>query len=364
MDIRSIQYLRGVAAMMVVFVHFYEQLHRMGYDHYWPDWLASGVDIFFVLSGFLMWVTTQGKSPGTWTFYKRRIVRIVPLYWVLTTVALAVFLVAPHLLQSLSFGVGHTLASYLFFMLPGPDGSIAPVLSWGWTLNYEMLFYVIFGLVLVLPTRWRFIVTAVLLAALCVANLFVSADSVILRGYTSNIILEFLFGMALGAWFSKPQAAQNETRRRSVMPGSATLGWVLFVGGFVAIVVLSFYTTDATRPFNRGLPAMAIVAGALMLERYGSLPKMNILHRLGDASYSIYLSHSFVLSAVSQIWRKLHLDILPGGWIGFCVVSGVAATLVGLLVFRWIEEPLIHLFKRRREEQAAKTATRQSIAGL
>lgn len=364
MDIRSIQYLRGIAAMMVVFDHFSVQMYRMGYHGYWPDWIASGVDIFFVLSGLLMWITTRGRSPGVWTFYKRRAVRIVPLYWVLTTVAVAVYLVAPQLLQSLSFGFWHTVASYAFVMVPGPSGDIAPIMIWGWTLNYEMLFYVIFGLTLLLPTAWRFATTAVVLFALCLTGwLFVTGSShPILQGYTSDIMLEFLFGMALGAWFSDP--APDQPRKRSIMPGSATWGWMLVVGGFAVIVLLAAYAPNLTRPLARGLPSMAIVAGALMLERYGSLPTLKSMHRLGDASYSLYLSHPFVLSALGQLWRKLHLDARPIGWIGFCLVATVACTVVGWLVFRGIEEPLIHLFKKRREQEADKAAARRSVAGL
>lgn len=354
MDILSIQYLRGVAAMMVVVVHLYPQLERMGYRGYWPHWLAAGVDIFFVLSGFLMWITTRDRKVGILEFYKRRAVRIVPLYWLLTSVAVAVMLIAPQLLQTTRFGAFHVIASYLFLMVHNPSGLIEPVLTVGWTLNYEMLYYVIFGLTLVLPTRWRFIATAVVLVGLSLLGWFVVGDGQpILKVYTSDIVLEFLLGMGVGWWFSRPHKG-----------GSAALGWLLVIGGFIVIALMSVAAPDAPRPLAQGVPAMAIVVGAILLERFQSLPRMDFLHKLGDASYSLYLSHAFVLSAVSQGWRKLHLDALPGGRAGFCVAGLAACILVGILVYELLERPLIAFFKKQREQDASKAATRRSVAGL
>ena len=354
MDILSIQYLRGIAAMMVVLVHLYPQLERMGYQGYWPHWLAAGVDIFFVLSGFLMWITTRGKKVGVLEFYRRRAVRIVPLYWLLTSVAVTVMLVAPQLLQTTRFGLFHVIASYLFVMVPNPAGLIEPVLTVGWTLNYEMLYYVIFGLTLVLPTAWRFAITTLVLLGLSMLGWFVVGDDTpILKVYTSDIVLEFVLGMSVGWWFSRPHKG-----------GSATLGWTLVLGGFVVIGLMSVLAPNASRPLAQGVPAAAIVVGAILLERFQALPRLNFLHKLGDASYSLYLSHAFVLSAVSQGWRKLHLDSLPGGQVAFCVVGIAACTVAGLLVYQLMERPLINIFKKPREQEASKAATRRSVAGL
>lgn len=343
MDILSIQYLRGVAAMMVVLVHLHPQLERMGFQGYWPHWMAAGVDIFFVLSGFLMWITTRGKKVGVLEFYRRRAVRIIPLYWALTSVAVGVMLVAPQLLQTTRFGLGHVIASYFFIMAPNPAGHIEPVLTVGWTLNYEMLYYVIFGLALLLPIAWRFAATTAVLLGMCLIGWFVATDQTpILQVYTSDIVLEFLFGMAVGAWFLRDSRG-----------GSAALAWLLALGGFAAFGILAWYFPGASRPLTMGLPAMAIVVGAIMLERFGGLPPMRWLHKLGDASYSLYLSHAFVLSALSQGWRRLHLDSLPGGQVLFCVAGVLACSIVGLLVYQWLERPLINFFRKPRVQAAA-----------
>ena len=229
--------------------------------------------------------------------------------------ALAQAQIAPQLLQTTRFGLFHVIASYLFVMVPNPAGLIEPVLTVGWTLNYEMLYYVIFGLTLVLPTAWRFATTTLVLLGLSMLGWFVVGDDTpILKVYTSDIVLEFVLGMSVGWWFSRPHKG-----------GSATLGWALVLGGFVVIGLMSVLAPNASRPLAQGVPAAAIVVGAILLERFQALPRMNFLHKLGDASYSLYLSHAFVLSAVSQGWRKLHLDSLPGGQVAFCVVGIVAS---------------------------------------
>ena len=144
-EIYSIQYLRGIAALMVVLLHVRVQLGRMGYGGYWPEFLMAGVDIFFVISGFIMWVTTFDGSTTPWQFLFRRFVRIIPVYWLLTTTTVAVMLVAPSAVQSGRFDSIHVLSSYLFIPTVHPlTGMMEPVLIPGWTLNYEMFFYIIF----------------------------------------------------------------------------------------------------------------------------------------------------------------------------------------------------------------------------
>src|SRR5690242_10880579 len=106
-EMYSIQYLRAIAAFSVVVYHLEPQLRRMGYDGFWPGGLAGGVDIFFVISGFIMWMTTYGRRVTTLQFYRRRIVRIVPLYWLVTTFTVAAMLIAPSTLQSGRFDLHH-----------------------------------------------------------------------------------------------------------------------------------------------------------------------------------------------------------------------------------------------------------------
>src|SRR4051794_18164497 len=110
MKIHSIQYLRGIAAIMVVIYHLQIQLQRMHYNGTFPDWLSSGVDIFFVISGFIMWSTTIDHNMSVYEFIVRRLIRIVPLYWTVTTFFVIMMFVAPNVFQSSKFYLPHVVS--------------------------------------------------------------------------------------------------------------------------------------------------------------------------------------------------------------------------------------------------------------
>ena len=100
---------------MVVVVHIGLQLDRLGYGTYSVGWLSSGVDIFFVISGFIMWVSVERRRTMTAAeFMRARLIRIVPLYWLVSAFVLATCLIAPQLLHTTVFEWKHALASFLF----------------------------------------------------------------------------------------------------------------------------------------------------------------------------------------------------------------------------------------------------------
>ena len=126
-DIAPIQMLRGIAAAMVVCVHIQLQLSRLGFADVSQNWLLSGVDIFFVISGFIMWVSIANRPERTAAeFMRHRIARIVPLYWLLTTLMIITMLVRPDLLQSARYDLGHIIKSYLFIAAPHPTSGSSP----------------------------------------------------------------------------------------------------------------------------------------------------------------------------------------------------------------------------------------------
>nr|WP_281367548.1 acyltransferase [Sphingomonas chungangi] len=334
--------MRGVAAMMVVVFHLGSQMPRLGYGGPWLPGLSSGVDIFFVISGFIMWVTTFGRPITPMEFWRRRIVRIVPLYWLVTTLMVVLMFVAPHALQSSRFAAAHVVSSYFFLPAPHPvTHGLDPVVVPGWTLNYEMFFYLIFGLFLLARPRLRFWGTVGALLVLVGVGEAAGFPMLSRAGfYTSSIMLEFATGMALGL----------ATTRSGVFPRlSPVLGWALLIGGFAAVVALpGLIDGDSSRFLVRGIAATAVVAGMLGLEARGRIGMIPALTLLGDASYSIYLSHVVTLSVASQAWRKLHLDHLPGSVPLFAIVATIAAAAVGILCYRYVERPLTDLVSPRR----------------
>jgi len=157
----SIQALRGFAVMLVVLFHIQHYVAgRLQLPNLLPrfDIGVAGVDVFFVISGFIMVYASErlfAQPGGVRVFCLRRIVRIVPMYWAATTVLLVYVLARYADFGAVLGGAGrdYVIASYLFYPYVRPDGWGAPFLGVGWTLNYEMFFYAIFGLSLALPRR-------------------------------------------------------------------------------------------------------------------------------------------------------------------------------------------------------------------
>ena len=126
----------------------------------------------------------------------RRAARIFPLYWVATTGVLLVAFAIPHALsEPLGGGIGYILASYFFIPWQRPDGFIQPVFRLGWTLNYELLFYSIFALFLVLPRRWATACVTVVILALAAAGVLFRPSIPQFLFWTDPIIVEFAVGM-------------------------------------------------------------------------------------------------------------------------------------------------------------------------
>lgn len=328
----GVQYLRAIAAALVVFVHLQEQLQRAGHSIPLALYGSAGVDIFFVISGFVMWHTSQDHH-RTLDFYYRRIIRIVPLYWALTSVVVAMLLWTPSLVRSGSFDWAHVVASYFFVPMAHPVAteSMFPVLIPGWTLNYEMFFYLIFGLALLLPRSKRLAALCIAFAALAAAYFVVPREMTAAAFYTDPIILEFLLGILLGALCGRGAKLSGRT---------ATL---LIVAG--AILILCRF--DVHRFVRDGIGAAMIVYGAVLFEMGRPVRRRPALMLLGDASYSLYLSHALVLSGLFQIMNR----IVPVGTIAGAIVYLLAAVTVSvaaaILLYRLIEKPALAYLKLR-----------------
>jgi peptidoglycan/LPS O-acetylase OafA/YrhL len=327
-----VQVLRAVAVLMVVGYHVSNllatRLSVKSYDFFNG---SAGVDVFFVISGVVMVISSQsiaqGPRPGR-TFFARRVERIVPLYWIATTLKLLILYATAGAAESL----WHIFQSYLF--LPALQGvRTLPVLTVGWTLNYEMLFYVLFAVALAL----RMSPLRVLLPTLGLIGMiacFKTPGSTGLVVYEDRIVFEFLFGVGLG-----------QAVRAGKVPGRA-LSLVLVMVGFAFLFTIE-PTFTVTRPVAWGLPALAVVAGAIGFESsIGRLVPGWILE-IGDASYAIYLFHGFVLSLLGILIGR------PGFGRGFSIalvviLGFVLSLLVGVGVYRAVERPLGSYFRQRR----------------
>ncbi len=354
-DFQTIQALRAVAALVVVVFHALEAWQqRIDASAFrWPNG-SAGVDIFFVISGFVMLISSRRlarRSDGWREFLRRRIIRIVPLYWLITTVKLLGNLAFPE--QSLHGAITpyHVIASYLF--VPSYDGSgdIAPVLPVGWTLSYEMLFYVLFALALFLKANVLKVLVPIL-GVLALISPFRTESWPAVTDLANTLELEFVAGVCL---------AMLVLQGRRLGEAWA---WLLLGAGFVAIAVLPEGGRDL-RVVTWGLPALAIVAAAVSLEErlLGHLPRWLLF--LGDASYAIYLVHFLVTSGSAVLFAKFEVNdaAFQPVMVVFCLA---ASAILGGAIHVLIERPLTDWLKRvgsapKDSQIAAPTARPASL---
>lgn len=337
--LNSIQYLRGIASLLVVASHFQVQQNRYGNQDYWIDlnFGAMGVDLFFIISGFIICLITLKRATSPISFLRDRIIRVVPLYWVFTAIMIFFALTLPNLLKTAQFDLMHVLASLFFVPRYHPVlvHEIYPILIQGWTLNYEMFFYLLFSISLAIPKNISIKVVIFTLALLSLIGLLSDFNNEILYTITSLHLLEFLCGIVLGVLYSKNR-----------IPSINTCA-VLLVFGILIFLLGRSDTIEMTRVLAFGIPSLFLVMFGLAHEKRGSVVKCKTLKILGDSSYSLYLSHTFVLSAIGFIWSKsnlastFYIDLL------ILLASIIACVVVGLLSYYILEIPITRFLKKR-----------------
>jgi exopolysaccharide production protein ExoZ len=339
-----VQVLRALAALMVAMHHAqYDAAAvaaRAGQPFTYSKLLpwTAGVDIFFVISGFIMVYASAdlfGRREGPRLFLGRRVARIVPLYWAVMTLFLLIALIVPSAINSAAPSVWQVVASYLFIPTTGADGHVQPVYTLGWTLNYEMFFYCLFAVATMLPRRWA--VLAVTVFFWCSINLpkqFGWPVPQILTVWFSPTVYEFAFGMWIALAFREGLripvwasgiliAAGAALIIRTDWDGFATIGRVSGWGGGAAMIVAGCVLANV-RP-TRSRPWLALVF-------------------LGDASYALYLLHGFALS-------KLFLAapyLAPASHVWLYAAAGmIASTSVAIAAHLMLERPMTKSLQRR-----------------
>lgn len=345
----NIQILRFVAAAMVLFGHLQHEVTQrpaMAADFRPIDavWWAGGVDIFFVISGFIMYHIAGhdfGAAGASRKFAVRRLIRLVPPYWAFTLVALAVMALLPQQMAMNSSSLGHILASFAFLPWRNPAGDYFPVLVLGWTLNFEMLFYAIFALGLAFPRRIGLAIITALLLLFAAGHLFDWWDGVWpLEAWRNGMMLEFLFGIGIAM-----------LHERGVRLG-AVAAWSVIAAGIAGLLLmpaLGWAGGDWTWRFLwAGGPALLLVAGGALIRDEGRPgPVRRLFVFGGDTSYALYLSHPFVLSAAAMAAALMGVH---DAWV-YIIVAGVACLLAAAAWFVIIERPTYKWLTRHYERR-------------
>ncbi len=354
-----VQIMRLAAASVVVFFHAPGYISRIFPDDYAnhvlftyepvSGWGQSGVDMFFIISGFIMvWVSFEkfGIATSSISFIKRRLIRIIPPYWAYTTLALILLAFAPKL-----FSHGQYLdwpwiiCSYLFIPWYSPMGSIfSPLIGLGWTLNYEMYFYILFAIILCFRINPAIIsITIFFLICPLIGSLHSFTFPLLIQN-TSWILLEFIFGMWIGYFFSRGRWLSKSISIAFLITGCLAL---IFTTIYCPPMLNSGFGLHSARLVLWGIPYALLFAAIVSLFRH--LPDnwlFKSLEKGGDASYSIYLFQVFALPGFAYIIkiiglnRFIQIDILT-----FSIAIG--SILSSYIAYLLVEKPLTTFLRHR-----------------
>lgn len=332
----SIQAARFLAAFMVLVVHCFSYLQPAMSAHaeeilYISALGNAGVHVFFVISGFVIVYAARndfGSARSIGPFLLRRFLRIFPIYWILAVINIPVRAAID---LPLPDGAGDYALSLLLY--PGHSSNLIFV---GWSLSFEVLFYLVCGVMLIFtPGRAVLMMTGLflVLVVLGLAGIGKQVDS---GFWTNALFAEFV----LGAWIA--WLAIREVRIAPWLAGAAIVaGFLLFLAGYVVDY------TRYPRVMLWAVPSALLVFGCVNLELAGALPAAARRFRtLGDASYSLYLVHAILIPPLLTL-------IVPAGQaalavtLGIGVVLGLVSILAAVWVYSAVERPVLSWLRRR-----------------
>jgi exopolysaccharide production protein ExoZ len=332
----TVQALRAIAALSVVGMHIPAIEHG-----------AFGVDLFFVISGFIV-CHVAAADPGR--FLLKRAIRVVPLYWLCTLALFALAIVAPLWMGATRADMGELIKSLAFVPFVKANGQIHPLLYLGWTLNYEMLFYALFALSLLIAPRRPHLPALAGLLALFAIGRTVEFDSAPLTFWTGAVVLEFAFGIvAYRLWRSGAL--------RRLHPALALL---VILAALAVMAPQDVDPTSDARPWLWGLPALLAFVATLSLEGRWRVPAWWLL--LGNASYSLYLTHAYILQAIQK--KLVPMDALSTPKVLCMAASVLLCCAVAVACFHCFERPATLWLRRRllwRDGHGAVVRTRDAI---
>ncbi len=315
---------RGIAALLVVGVHTRGHLFKGGAQNGLADLFLfghSGVDFFFVLSGFIiMYVHYRdiGRPERVGNYLRRRFTRIYPFYWAMSLLTLATVALSAHQVMP-------SLTTFVvsFFLFPV---AVEPIIGVAWTLQHEVTFYAIF-LTLILNYALGVGVFLAWLGVI-VAGLFVSDFS--LAAVSSWLNLHFFVGMGT-AWLLRHRTIP---RPKAVL----LLGFLIFLSAGIAENLGIIPGRSHFTHLGYGVGSGLAILGLVEAERQNRLHVPRVMIALGGASYSIYLTHLLSIGAVWQILQAAHLtDVLPA-WVQFLTLF-TGGAFGGWVISRLIEHP-------------------------
>jgi peptidoglycan/LPS O-acetylase OafA/YrhL len=317
----------------------------LGLGNAFPDLAlgAAGVDVFFVISGFIMVYVSEplfGQKDSPKKFFVRRVIRVVPLYWMFTTLAL----IGWHGLRLPSNMTWlNVVGSFLFIPTTNLDGTTEPLLFVGWTLNYEMFFYVVFAAATLLSRRTAVLaVTAFFLVIVILPHLLGIQLAAPFAVWRSPIVFEFAFGMWIALAF------------REGLRVPRWLSWVLIAAGVATLIrayLIGYYSQVGHVVGWGGSAAMIVAAVVLADVKPATSSIWRGLVFLGDASYALYLVHTLIPKL--PFWTSWLIDPAVHNWL-YAAMLTCASISVAIIVHLAIERPVTAYLRRKIEPLLAQ----------
>ena len=305
-----IEFSRFLAAMLVMCVH----IPVFGFG-------AFGVDIFFIISGFVMMHSTETTSSN---FFKKRLIRILPNYYIFT---LGVFILAlkfPHLLNNTTADLNHLLKSLFFIPFNKNETGHFPILFLGWTLNLEMLFYSIFALSLMINKKYRGFISSYILLTIFLISAYI--NSFPLKAYNDFIVFEFILGMIIYLIIFKKNYIES------------------FLMLLAIIIGCLFHEINLNnRLLTYGLPSMIIMF--LMILKFQNLKLSKFILMLGAGSYSLYLTHPYIIQFFDRFTNWFSGDFLQKSLSIFLCV--ILTNTFAILTYKYYELPIRRYFRKK-----------------
>jgi exopolysaccharide production protein ExoZ len=345
--LKNLQALRAFAALAVVLYHtrfIFPHMYHFG---------SFGVDIFFVISGYIMTGIVERNSTF---FLRRRLLRIVPPYWFFTVLLYSVGRVSPRVFHATRVSYHEFLKSMLFIPhlkpLEGGGSLIEPLLGVGWTLCFEMLFYLSLAVGLLISKRRAVLIGGTIVVLSHLICSYFASKSVIATFYSSSVIFEFIFGVI--AYYFCCAISERNARRFRVG------GLVVCIANALALIAIEGLMprpilVALPRALVFGLPSLFMITCAATLYKAKWDTNIWFFVLLGDASYMLYLLHFFSLYGIDRIlavhWGFLKIDTPLGAFIGISV-----SVFAAIALHTQIERPFLGALQRRFGGKRATTA--------
>lgn len=341
--LESLQMVRAFAMLMVLFIHIDAFSTRI-FEHSFLSGIFipggdSGVNIFFVLSGFIIFYVHKGdigKKIKFLPYLIKRFSRIYPAYWLITLILITLHFLLPQ------FGAGNEreTKNILFSLLLLPQ-THAPIIHAAWSLSHEIFFYLAFSLLVILS--FKIIMPLLFFIALgsALGTVYSLQGITIFENPFLNLLFsyhnfEFILG-CLSAYLVLNYKIKGEK--------------ILFALGSTLLLSMIIFERingdmSALRLFGYGIPAFLIITALTSHELKKSLilpriffPKIFLL--LGDASFSIYITHQLLISGIGRTLMSLGLVKMTGPFAVIIIVT-ILTLLIGCIFHLIIEKPLIH----------------------